>query len=611
MKALSISLRLGKASAPSGANLEHNNREFIADNVDASRITDNVIYVQQDVRQAYEELFGDALKEYNERQKQPCRRINDYFEHVSEGKREEPFYEIIVQFGCSETAPIGSSNGELAKKMLDDYVRGFNARNSNMKIFNAVCHNDEASSHLHINFIPFYTESRQKGLSKGVSMRAALDEQGFTAKNAKQNRLVAWEKSELKAMEKILNRYGLARDVKGATYSHMTVEEYKQSQDEKKIAPAEMWGLSAENTVAQLQQDYNLLRIEKEKLTAQKNSPWKAFYYSVPEKQSFVQQELDHLHIPYRETENGLEAQECYVDEIRRVEKTFKAQENPHRDKLRDNIDILVMRVSSYDDVLNELKKSGCEVRQGKYVSVKPKFSGQFIRLKSLGEDYSEQAIRNRILNRQRYESEINNMITKAKNQDSLDVVLLKTVRRYTIVFVQGSLPMRKTNKKKPFEWTNDAELDRLASLNKKINAGANLDSLRNEFAELENSVSAQENRIAYLKNEIELFHKLYACAERCFKYGEKDERDLALLAEKNVSATSYKRLPELVAGNEAEITEHEKSLITERGQLEAVSDNLTVLEKISSGTFIQSLVEAEEQRRQSDRIPNGLKDAR
>ncbi|MDR2558159.1 MAG: plasmid recombination protein [Oscillospiraceae bacterium] len=142
MSALSTSFTLGKASSPNGANVEHNNREFIADNVDVNRIADNITYVKQDVRQAYEELFGDALREYNARQKQPCRRIDDYYEHILNGRREEAFYEIIVQFGDSHSAPVGSENGELAKNLLDEYIRSFNERNKNLHIFNACTHMD-------------------------------------------------------------------------------------------------------------------------------------------------------------------------------------------------------------------------------------------------------------------------------------------------------------------------------------------------------------------------------------------------------------------------------------------------------------------------------------
>ena len=77
--------------------------------------------------------------------------------------------------------------------MLDEYMKSFQQRNPNLYVFNAVLHDDEASPHLHIDFIPFYTHGRKIGLSKGVSMRAALREMGYVPKNSSVNQLVMWE----------------------------------------------------------------------------------------------------------------------------------------------------------------------------------------------------------------------------------------------------------------------------------------------------------------------------------------------------------------------------------------------------------------------------------
>ena len=49
-------------------------------------------------------------------------------------------------------------------------MKGFQARNPNRHVFNAVMHLDEVSPHLHIDFVPFYTKDRQRGLRKGVSL---------------------------------------------------------------------------------------------------------------------------------------------------------------------------------------------------------------------------------------------------------------------------------------------------------------------------------------------------------------------------------------------------------------------------------------------------------
>ena len=104
MNKLSISLMLGKASAEHGANVRHNNREFIAGNVKKEKTHENITYVRQNVEDAYKDLFQKALNDYNEKQKQPCRRISDYYKHISDSNREESFYEIVVQFGDNKTA---------------------------------------------------------------------------------------------------------------------------------------------------------------------------------------------------------------------------------------------------------------------------------------------------------------------------------------------------------------------------------------------------------------------------------------------------------------------------------------------------------------------------
>jgi hypothetical protein len=99
MSKLSCSFTLGKAGKAHGANIEHNHRDFISSNVDVSRTPENVCYIRKDVRETYNELFEESLAEYNENQTRKDRVIHNYFEHISEGNREEPYYEIIVQFG--------------------------------------------------------------------------------------------------------------------------------------------------------------------------------------------------------------------------------------------------------------------------------------------------------------------------------------------------------------------------------------------------------------------------------------------------------------------------------------------------------------------------------
>ena len=601
MATLSASFTLGRASKPNSANIEHNNREYVAENVDVERIKNNIIYEQQKVQDAYNLLFGEAVLEYNATQKRADRKITDYYEHIKNGKREEAFYEIIVQFGDITTAPVGSKNGELAKRMLDEYMNGFAERNKNLHVFNAVLHMDESSPHLHINVIPFYTAPRKNGLKKGVSMKAALDEQGFDGTNKKDNRLVAWEASEFAELERILNRHDLERNIKNATHKHMTVDEYKQIQGEKKITAtlqsSQNWKQC--DDVEELQRENYLLQIEKAKLEKQAHSPWKSFYYSSPDKQAFVQSKLDELRISFRECENGFEVQECYVQQIRDIEKQFKPVPTSHREVLRNSLDKFTMQSQSFDEVLKRLEGVGYTVKQGTYIAVKPKNSNQFLRLKSLGEDYSEQALRDRITERKKQESEINSKIKTTANP--LAAAIYGTIQHYTIVFAKGALPVRKVDKKKPLTWHNDVEINTLVALGKKVQLGITAQCLRDEFTCYEESIAKKDEQIAKLKSDIKVYNDVLQKGVRCFERGEGSESDLKYLRENNITANNFKRLEQHIAIAEVELSQAEESLAVSQTKLKEASELLTAFEKIESRTYVQGLVKLERQRREAD----------
>ena len=619
MSKLSISFTLGKASMPHEANVEHNNREFIASNVNKSKISENITYIKQDIRDAYQQLFSESLAEYNAKQKQPCRRIKDYYKHISKSKREEAFYEIVVQFGDSKTAPCGSQNGKITQEMLEEYMKSFQKRNPNLHVFNAVLHMDEASPHLHINFIPFYTQERKNSLSKGVSMRAALDEQGFTANNFKENRLVAWEDNERQVMEELMKKYGFEREDKQAKYAHQTVDEFKKSQDEKKIISAiratrKVSGeeISAEK-IRRLKEKLKLLEKKNETLETQKISPYKSFFYSLPDKQAFVQARLEEKNIPYRETENGFEAQECYVEEIRKIEKEFKPTDSI-REKIRNDIDRLLMQSASVDELFEKLRKEKYEIKHGKYLAVKSPDSKNFVRLKSLGEHYSEYALRNRIRARKKYESEIEKKINSAK-KESPEIIVLKTIRFYTVAFSNGALPMKRREKNKPFSWTNDSELDKIIALNNKINSGATLDSLKKDFENAENSVAEKEKILDKAKSNLKTFYELKEKIEIIFENKKSDiftrqQAEQALKKYPNINSSNYRNVDILINNETENVRQVEENLKSAQEQLRQSADIFSMAEKVFGGTYVQSLVGTERERNESKFIPNGLKNA-
>ena len=503
--------------------------------------------------------------------------------------------------------------------MLDEYMKSFQKRNPNLHVFNAVMHMDEASPHLHINFIPFYTQGRKNSLSKGVSMKSALIEQGFNPKSIKENQLVMWEDSERQVMEELLKKYGFEREDKQAKYAHQTVDEFKKSQDEKKIISAlkasrKVSGeeISAEK-VRRLKEKLKLIEKENETLETQKVSPYKSFFYSLPDKQAFVQAKLDEKNIPYRETENGFEAQECYVEEIRKIEKEFKPT-GSIREKLRDDIDRLLMQSASVDELLEKLRKEKYEIKHGKYLAVKSSDSKNFVRLKSLGEHYSEYALRNRIRARKKYEFDIEKKINSAK-KESPEIIVLRTIKFYTVAFSNGALPMKRREKNKPFSWTNDSELDKIIALNNKINSGATLETLRNDFENAENTVTEKEKILDKSKSDLKTFYELKEKIEIIFENKKSRVFTMQQAAETlkkypNINSSNYHNVDILINNETENARQAEKNLETEKENLKQISEIFSMAEKIFGGTYVQSLVGEERERKESEIIPNGLKNA-
>lgn len=200
-----ISAMVGKGS------ITHNNRDFIAENVDGERTKNNITYCNEKIQDVYHELFDEALQKYNKKQTRSDRVIADYYEKIRTGKQEKPFHEIILQIGDKDTMGAETENGELAKKILDRYMHDFEKRNPNLRVFSAHLHMDEATPHLHIDFIPFTTNSK-RGLETRVSLKKALEAQGFIGGSRSDTEWNQWVASEKEVLSQIMLEHGIEWD---------------------------------------------------------------------------------------------------------------------------------------------------------------------------------------------------------------------------------------------------------------------------------------------------------------------------------------------------------------------------------------------------------------
>ena len=227
-----ISAMRGKGS------LSHNRRDFIAENVDSSRTPLNIEYCNEDIRAVYHELFDNALARYNEKQTRKDRIIDDYYEKIRTGKQEKPFEELIIQIGNKDDMNASSENGQLARQMLDEYMQSFQQRNPTLRVFSAHLHMDEATPHLHIDFIPFTTGSK-RGLETRVSLKKALEALGFTGGTKSHTELNQWIEAEKQALASIMARHDIEWEQKGTHEEHLSVLDYKKQERSKEVAALE------------------------------------------------------------------------------------------------------------------------------------------------------------------------------------------------------------------------------------------------------------------------------------------------------------------------------------------------------------------------------------
>ena len=224
-----ISAMVGKGS------VNHNSRKFKAENVDGSRTHLNIDYCNENIKKVYHELFDEALEKYNDKQTRADRRIENYYEKIRNSKQEKPFHELILQIGDKENMSAESENGALAREILDEYYRGFQERNPQLKVFSAHLHMDEATPHLHIDFVPFTTGSK-RGLDTRVSLKQALAAQGFKGETRGDTEWNQWVSAEKSALAFVMERHGIDWEHKGTHEKHLSVLDYKKQEREKEIA---------------------------------------------------------------------------------------------------------------------------------------------------------------------------------------------------------------------------------------------------------------------------------------------------------------------------------------------------------------------------------------
>ena len=229
-----VTLQMGKG------NTRHNdrtikNQKYTSKSWDIEKSHLNIIYKNEDIKNVYKELFGDALEQYNDKirhSSHPERVIDDYYKHIlkqsqkpsSKRNQVKPFIEFVATFGdiYDKSNPIVYPKIQAA---LDEYSRDFAKRNPNFYVFQEITHRDEKGmDHTHFDIIPI-AKGGKNGLSLKVSFSGALREMGYTGRDA----FAKWHENEENVMIQTLEKHGLEYKKGSGRTEHLNQAQYEEA----------------------------------------------------------------------------------------------------------------------------------------------------------------------------------------------------------------------------------------------------------------------------------------------------------------------------------------------------------------------------------------------
>lgn len=277
------------------SSLPHNRREenYTGKNVDRNGIHEQ--WFRKEITDLYSEIFSDSIMRYNAKQKRADRKIKDSNEYLERVQKEwddyykkgiwekgkfvrpfndyndalnhlnynkgrnprSPYYETIVQIGNQENQP----DFEVSKAILKEYLNTFQERNPNLRLMECHFHGDEATPHIHLDFVPVATGYKQgmdiqNGFDKALMQQMGIERSGTKFKTPS----LQWYEQEQEALAEIALKYGIEIS------SEKVLEPGKKEHESVKAYKARM------ESIQELDDERKFVRNKRKSLTQQEKN---------------------------------------------------------------------------------------------------------------------------------------------------------------------------------------------------------------------------------------------------------------------------------------------------------------------------------------------------
>lgn len=285
------------------------------------------------------------------------------------------------------------------------------------------------------------------------------------------------------------------------------------------------------------------------------------------------------------------------------------------KQKIRLAIDQLVMNVTSLDELISNLEQSGFTVKRGKYLAIKADGQERFVRTKTLGEEYTEESLLERI----RIAAAESGISQRPKRDiNELNGIYYKRIYEVSELIKQNKKTPKKYSSKLPYSIENDFTVYTLAEQLAVINR-EHISSIGELEGKLEATKEAYQNAKTELNKLIKSGEEFQTIIEHCEKYlALKDKKELS--PAEQLKLKIYAQTAERVSvANEKDIevirklqnsTDEKIKVLYEQFQLlekqyNTYNDIFKTYNEISKGDYISKLVEQERERQEKERSKN------
>ena len=278
------------------------------------------------------------------------------------------------------------------------------------------------------------------------------------------------------------------------------------------------------------------------------------------------------------------------------------------KEQIRQEIDKLIPNVNSLDALLQALEERGYEIKRGKYISIKSPSQQRFVRTKTLGEEYTEDSLKTRILYR-----EVGAGTTPALDSSSqLRAAYVAIIGDVRILAEQRKKVPRKRVVTAEYSADNDLDVYKLSAQLSVINKDRiiSISDLESRINKLRVDYEKQRQEI---NNYIEEHNRLVSLWEQAQLYKTLSARDKLSAAEQLQltvcrqamdsndihSLANIDRLKERTENLNKKISALKENLEGCRQRYDVYSDIAKTYAEISKGDYIANLVEEERQRKE------------